>query len=239
MSRIRSSLAMSLAALLVAACASSKLSVDDEARIKNVAIVSLVPERATFTKIGVTVFNNDQADIDLGGRADQTVESIARDRISKARPNWTIRPISYDRAELLKRLQGFGLIMARDEEKIQQDLAALVRDNGLDALVLVVPENADSHGIEGLGVWMRVGLARIGVVYVHSRVDVEVIGPEGRTLALAVRGSESLKEIDPKVFGMVPAFRENIRPELIGRLSDEIVGELAKTLNAEFDQLAL
>jgi hypothetical protein len=234
----RKALALLAATPFVAGCASSHLAAADEARIHTIAIVSLVPETASFTKIGLTVFNNDNATIDLLGRADPLVQSIARARVAKARPRWSVQEIPYDRAQILAKLRSFGLILTRDEGRIQKELADLVNSNHLDAIVLIVPQSADSFGIEGLGIWMRPGLiSGIRFLYAHARVDLEIVGADGKAIALAAQQAASVKKLDPDALGVVPNLKDDLRPELLNRFRAEILATLEKTLNAEFDSL--
>lgn len=202
------------------------------------AIVSLVPESARLTKIGLTVFNNDSASFDLGGRVDKNVQSIARGRIAKAKTQWTVREISYDGAALLGKLRSFGVPKAMAAERIQEDLTDLIASNHLDAILLIIPESADSFGIEGLGIWMRPGLiSGIRFLFAHARIALEIIGPDGKALALASSSKASLKELDAVALGVGPNLQDDIKPELIDRFGEEILLLLGKTLNSEFDEL--
>lgn len=229
-----------LLALLLPGCAATRLSDEAEKQIKSVAIVSLVPEMAHFEKIGLTVFNNERGEIDMGDQISSTIKFVATKRLAVARPAWNVKTVNYDRAALIKRLNASGMVMAYNEERIEKELADLARSNHLDALVVVSaykPEN--SHG-DGVGVLLRTtSLSSIGNAYVHSNVSLKIIGPSGNIVAVSSGQSPAVKRIDPSAYGIKYKLSDNFNPELIDRLRLDIAEHLAQTITQKFDRLGM
>ena len=74
-----------LVSLVVSGCAPFRIDSDADKQIRNIAIVSLVPERANLARVGITVFGNDNTDFDVGGRITATIEETT-DAAESLRP---------------------------------------------------------------------------------------------------------------------------------------------------------
>ena len=229
-----------LLALSITGCASTHITSEDEKRIHSVAIITLVPEKAHFDKIGLTVFNNEKAEIEMDGRITSTILSTAQKRLSAARPNWTIKDIAYDRRLLIERINKPGMVMTYHEERIEKELAELVSANQLDALLIINAQRYESIPGDGVGVWLRtMSLSAIRTALIHSNVDLKVVGPKGVVIARGLGLPENPKRLDPTAFGIRYQMKDNMRPELLDRLRSEIVEHLRKSVNKRFDQLEL
>jgi hypothetical protein len=208
----------------------------DESNINSVAIVSLVPEKANLQRIGLTAFNNDRIDVDLGGRISRTIDSVASAHLSAARPQWTIKRITYDRDALVARMKGPGLGRADDGERLFLDLADLCRVNGVDALFVVGPWRSEDPHYDGVGVYLRtLSSSPPRHVTVHSDVALFVVGSNGQVIARSRAGREPRKLMDAKALGIEYELKDNLRPDIIGRLSDAMIEQLTKSLNSMFD----
>lgn len=229
-----------LLVLSIAGCASTRITPEDEKRIHNVAIITLVPEKAHFDKIGLTVFNNEKAEIEMDGRITTTILSTAKKRLSAARPQWTIKDVVYDRLLLIERINKPGMVMAYHEERIEKELAELASSNQLDALLVINAQRYESVPGDGVGVWLRtMSMSSIRTALVHSNVDLKVVGPKGTVIARGFGLPEDPKPIDPTALGISYEMKDNMRPELLDRLRSEIVEHLQKSVNKRFDQLEL
>lgn len=226
--------------LSITGCASTRITPEDEKRIRTVAIITLVPEAARIEKIGLTVFNNERAEIDMGGSITSTIISVAKKRLSVARPQWTVKEIAYDRPRLIERINKPGMVMAYHEERIEKELAELASANHLDALLVINAQRYETIPGQGVGVWLRtMSLSSIQTALVHSNVDLKVVGPQGTVIARGRGLPETPKRIDPSVLGLSYEMKDNLRPELVKRLRFEIVEHLQKSINTRFDQLEL
>ncbi len=216
--------------VFLSGCAATKVPPEIERQIKTVGIVSLLPEKANFAKIGLTVFNNEYSDIDMGGQLNEMVTSVIAKRLAVSRPAWTVRNISYDRAALLKGFNTGGMVMAYYEERIEKELAQLSKLNGLDAIVVVSsfkPENV--HG-DGVGVLLRTtSLSSIDLAYVHSYISLKIIDATGKIAAVS-RTSTTEKPINPVAYGLQYRMNENTSPALMTSLRAAVEENLDLTV---------
>lgn len=227
-----------LLALSITGCASTRITPEDEKRIHNVAIITLVPEKAHFDKIGLTVFNNEKAEIEMDGRITSTILATAKKRLSAARPQWTVKDIAYDRPLLIERINKPGMVMAYHEERIEKELAELASANQLDALLVINSQRYETVPGDGVGVWLRtMSMSSIRTALIHSNVDLKVVGPKGTVIARGFGRPEDPKPVDPAALGISYEMKDNMRPELLDRLRSEIVEHLRKSVNKRFDQL--
>ena len=212
----------------------------DESNIKSVAVLSFVPEKANLQRIGLTVFNNEQTQIDLGGRITRTIESVAIKRLNAARPEWSIKQISYDRDVLIARMNGPGLGRAYDGEGLYLDLADLCRTNGVDVLFVVRSLQYDRYRGDGVGVLMHTSsLSSLGHTTVHSHIALHVVGSRGQVVAVSRARPEDPRRLDTKALGIKYELKDNLRSDVISRLSDEMIEQLTKSLNTMFDGLVV
>lgn len=227
-------------AIFITGCASTRITPEDEKRIRNVAVITLVPDKANFEKIGLTVFNNERSEFDMGDQITSTIFSTAKKRITAARPKWTIKDISYDRPLLIERINKRSIVMSYAEERIEKELAELSRNNDLDAIFVVTAQQYDSIPGNGVGVWLRtMSLSSIGRAYVHSNIDVKVVGSNGTVIARGFGLPENPKVINPAAYDIKYEMNDNMNPNVLNRLRPEILEQLQRSINKRFDQLDL
>jgi hypothetical protein len=70
---------------------------------------------------------------------------------------------------------------------------------------------------------------------VHSDVALFVVGSNGQVIARSRAGREPRKLMDAKALGIEYELKDNLRPDIIGRLSDAMIEQLTKSLNSMFD----
>jgi hypothetical protein len=195
---------LALATVLFGCAAPVPMKADAREAIHSVAVVSLVPEPAPLLSLGLTVFNNDEGVLPLSPRT--VIEGAAGDRLAQAHPGWLVKPVRYDPASLAKRARP-GFAEWPSATYIQEELAALAREAGVDAILVFVPMsyNPDDTGGLGVGVWMR-NLPFLHYAIVHANIGLEVVDAHGKVVAQA-------RERDPLEVARVRADRENIKLE--------------------------
>lgn len=74
--------------LMLSGCASTPqhLTEENQNGIKNVAIISLVPESVNFSKIGIISYANDYTEFDMGSKVTDSILSVTQERIVKSHP---------------------------------------------------------------------------------------------------------------------------------------------------------
>jgi hypothetical protein len=226
--------------LLLSGCAATQLSEVQEKQIRNVAVVVLVPERANVQRIGLTAFNNEKMELDVGDAIVETIESSAAKRLSAGRPGWSLKRIKYDRETLLRRLRGPGMVIASEEERIEKELAELASSNGLDAMLVITPQRYDTLQGDGVGLWLRtLSISSIQRAAIHSNIAVNVVGANGKVMAKGVGLPQDPKSINPGEYGIAYDLKANVRPDLVKRLSADIAQHVAASVNKRFDQLGI
>lgn len=232
---------------VLSGCASTpqNLTEGQAKQIKNVAIVSLVPERVNFEKIGLISFTSEHADFDLGNKTTASILFVAQQRIAKFHPEWTLKDIKYNQAELLAEVTSVGMHTSRAKEAF----ANLARNHGVDALVVVraaADPGTDSYAMdnnalrEGLTVWFKNNeLIDSPKLVIRANLNIAIIGNNGETMAMGIvpgkiDESQMLSAAD---FDLTADMRRNLRPEPLEKLGREVLLDLNRRLNLGFDAL--
>lgn len=233
---------------MLSGCASTpqQLTAAQASQIRNVAVVSLVPESVNFDKIGVISFTSQHTEFDLRGKVTDSILFVSRERIAKFHPQWTLKRIEYDRAALLAAASSpLGMRAPRAREAF----AALARDQGLDA-VFVVRAAADTETDstatvgntlrEGLTVWFKNNqIDGDPELSIRANLNVAIIGKVGEPLAAGtVPGKTNLaRALKAADFDVSADMKHNHRPEILDRLGREVLLDLNRRLNLGFDAL--
>lgn len=178
-------LALIFCTVVLVGCASQPLSQEQLQAIRSVGVVWLMPDQVTFQKLGVTVFGNEPSTFDMGEPLEPLVVRAVTDRVAGTRPKWSVRPVRYDAAALLRQARSGGLVFVSDVERIGPDLAGIASADGVDALLVFVPmrwDNAPYFGGEGLGVWRR-ALPGLDSPILHANFALHVVDGRGQVLA--------------------------------------------------------
>ena len=226
--------------LVLSGCASTPqhLSEKDKNAIKNVTIVSLVPESVSFDKIGIISFANRYTEFDMGGLVTGNILSVSRQRIEKTNPGWNIKSVEYDRTALLNGLKpGLGFRSTR----IQEALAGLAHDNDLDAIFVVWASADDENYLhKGLNVLlMDNNLDRSARLVFRANLSVTIVGKNGEELAAGTIPAklEYVDTQEPDNFDVRSDMKHNQRSEVLDKLRGEVIVDLTRRLNQSFDIL--
>ena len=239
----RTKLPLLLVASVLCACAvpPAHLAPSQQVRIKTVAIISLIPEKVTVARSKYLGYGGDQPVIDLAGRIAETVESVSASRIRSAKPNWSIERVEYDRAELFRKSRSGKMVNVFYEERIEPELAELARSNHLDAIFVVSPLVTQRFGpppwYQEVGVEFRATTSKLSGGVVFADIGVFIVGADGKILVSPHWDSADPKELDPQELGIGDS--GPIAPAVADRLSQEVIGQVTRSLNQRFDQIAL
>jgi hypothetical protein len=236
-------------ALVLSGCASGPqhLTEEKQIEIRNIAIVSLVPESVNFDKIGIISYVNRYTEFDMGSKVTDNILSISQERTIKSHPNWTIKSIEYDRTALLakvKSVSGFRATLAKGA------FADLVRNNNLDA-ILVVRASADEQDNfrneseinylrEGLSVLLKTNnFDENPRLSIRANLSVGIIGKNGEVMALGSVPAklDKVEKLDPDTYELSDNMKHNLRPEVLEKLGGAVIVDLTRRLNLCFDSL--
>ncbi len=215
-------------------------------QIRNVAIVSLVPESVNFDKIGVISFTSQYTEFDLGGKVTDSVLFVSRERIAKSRPEWAVKHIEYDRTALLAAANSPSGMRA---PRAREAFADLARNQGVDAIFVVraaADNETDSRTTgentlrEGITVWFKNNeIDGDPKLFIRANLNIAVIGKDGEPMAaVAVPGKTNMAQaLEAADFDVTIDMRHNHRPEILDKLGREALLDLSKRLNLGFDAL--
>ena len=156
-------LSLAIFSVLLAGCAATKpVSHDQRAKIKEIGVVSLVGDEFKFTKIGLTIFNNDEfiRNID-DGQFDKQIEQLIIKTIKNENPATHAATLAADRNVLHKLYRHKELGSYASLDRIKADLKALLINQPVDALILVHNEQVQdpimgtSLNLYGSGLYYR------------------------------------------------------------------------------------
>lgn len=236
-------------ALLLSGCVSAPqhLSEQNKSGIKNIAIVSLVPESVNFEKIGIFSTSNIYTKFDMGSKVTDSILYVSRARIAQPNLGWTVKSIAYDRPALLAELNtpnGFEGAHAK------QAFADLARKNRLDAIFVVRAAADKTNGTqhdshenylrEGMSVLLKDNnLGGDAKLVFRANLSVSIVGKNGEVMAV---GSvpvqlDQAKRFDLDDYGVSLDMKRNSRPETQDKLERGVIVDLARRLNICFDTL--
>ncbi len=236
--------------MLLSGCASAPqhLTEQNKSGIKNIAIVSLVPESVNFEKIGIFSSSNIYTKFDAGSKVTDSVLYVSRARIAKSYPGWTLKSVEYDRSALLAKLNtpsGFNAASAKEA------FAGLARNNGLDAIFVVraVADKADAvqqdspqdnYLREGMNVLLKDNkFGGDAKLVFRANLSVAIVGKNGEVMAVGSIPAQldHAKELDLDDYGVSLDMKRNSRPEIQDKLERGVVVDLTRRLNLCFDSL--
>jgi hypothetical protein len=236
--------------LLLSGCASAPQHLTEQSKsgIKNIAIVSLVPESVNFSKISIVSSSDIYTSFDVGSKLTDSVLYVSRARIAKSYPGWTIKSVKYDQSALLAKLNtpsGFSAAGARGA------FADLARNNDLDAIFVVraVADRADAMQLdapqenylrEGMNVLLKDNnLGGDANLVFRANMSVAIVGKNGEVMAVGSIPArlDHAKQFDLDDYGVSRDMKHNARPEIQDRLGRGVIVDLARRLNLCFDSL--
>jgi hypothetical protein len=235
--------------MLLSGCASAPqhLTEQNKSGIKNIAIVSLVPESVSFEKIAIFASSNIYTKFDAGSKVTDSIIYVSRARIAKSYPGWTLKSVKYDQSALLAVLNTVsGLNAARAKEAF----ADLARKNDLDAIFVVRAAEDKKGNLQQdyqenyLGEGMNVLLMDNNIggdakLVFRANLSVAIIGKNGEVMALGSIPAQldHAKELDTDDYGVSLDMKHNAHPEIQDKLGRGAVIDLARRLNLCFDSL--
>ncbi|MDP2759613.1 MAG: hypothetical protein Q8O64_04305 [Sideroxyarcus sp.] len=218
-------------------------------QIRNVAVVSLVPESVNFDKVGIISFSTQNTNFDMGGKVTDSILFISRGRIAKSHPDWIIKHVGYDRTALLAAASSPGGLGATRARQVFADLA---RNHDLDAIFVLraaadtatdSPEQLNKNALrEGLTVWFKNDeLDGDPKLFIRANLHIAIIGKNGEPMAVgsAPAKLDLSRALKPADYGLTTDMKHNHHPEILDRLGREVVLDLNRRLNLGFDALGL
>ena len=235
--------------MLLSGCASAPQHLTEQSKsgIRNIAIVSLVPESVNFKKIGIFSSSDIYTKFDMGSKVTDSILYVSRARIAKSYPGWTLKSVEYDRSALLAKLNtasGFDAARAREA------FADLARKHDLDAIFVVraAADKRDSMQQDYRENYLREGL---NVLLKDNHIDgdaklvfranlrVAIVGKNGEVMAVGSIPArlDHAKELDPDDYGVSLDMKHNSSIETQDQLGRGVIVDLARRLNLCFDSL--
>lgn len=179
----------------LAGCAgTARRTVEADAAIKAVAVVSLLREDVPVQKLGLTVFNNDQRIVPMDGELNAAATAAVQSRLKAARPAWVMKPSNTDVASLAKKFNGAGISWSSHTGTIKPELAALARAAGADALFVVIDTSLENERGRGVGVVVRALPGLEPSALLHANVLVVLVDAAGNEITNRIgSGSSQVK----------------------------------------------
>jgi hypothetical protein len=226
--------------LMLSGCASTPqhLTEENQNEIKNIAVISLVPERVNFDKIGIVSFADEYTEFDMGRKLTNSILSVTQERIIKSHPDWIVKSAEYDRTAALAKsisLNGFR------SDRVKESFADLASKNKLDA-IFVVRADADeeNHLRGGLNVLLLNNhFDSTQRLAIRANLKVAIINNKGELIAAGEVPAklDSFKALDPEAYGLKDKMKDNRRPEVLDKLGAEVIVEATRKINLCFDSL--
>jgi hypothetical protein len=168
------------AGLLLVGCTAAR-TLQDDATVRSVAVVSLVDESASIRRLGLTVFNNNEAIVDQDGKLKQAAVDTVIQRLKSARPQWVVKVGDMDRNGVggLDHKSSAGRRSASDNVNALVDLA---RRLDVDQLFVVEDTAGENNPGHGVGITFRAITGDPGTVMVHGFVALVVMDRNGKVL---------------------------------------------------------
>lgn len=162
---------IAVAGLLLAGCTAPR-TLQDDASVRSVAVVSLLDESGPVRRLGLTVFNNNQGAVDQDGKLKQVALATVRQRLKSARPQWAVKSGDID-------VKAAGKRSASDNAAA---LAELARRLDVDQLFVLEDSTSENYPGRGVGVTFRAVGGDPGGVMVHAFVTLVVMDRQGKVL---------------------------------------------------------
>lgn len=223
---------LSIAALLLAGCASEPRSVQTDAQIKTVAVISMLNEDIQLRKLGLTVFNNDARslgrDLGLNSLAVKTIES----RLRKSRPDWVIAAADADSGALAARVAR-PTFNAFYPDDVKIELAAIAKRTKADALFVVVPTTRDNAMPgRGVGAVVRALPGLEPKLEIQAYVLLMLVDSKGEQITNRSTGNEGIRMLPANAMGLSGDLASLESGNTRARLADAVRQQLVTALNA-------
>lgn len=225
-------IAFSIAAMLLAGCASEPRNMQTDVQIKTVAVVSMLDEDVQLRKLGLTIFNNDARflgrDLGLNRLAVKTIES----RLRQSRPGWKIVAADVDSTALAARVAR-PTFNAFYPDDVKAELAVIAKRTSADALFVVVPTTRD-NAMPGRGV-AAVVRALPGLdpkLEIQAYVLLMLVDSKGEQITNRSTGNEGIRMLPARAMGLSGDLAVLESGNTRARLAEAVQQQLVAALNA-------
>jgi hypothetical protein len=166
---------------LVACAAPVKRTSADDQSIRSVAVVSLLNEKTTVDRIGLTVFNNKSVLIDQSGVLNNVAIAAVEGSLRAARPAWEMKDARREVAALVERKNAAGTSWTSAVSSISGELASLANRLNVDAMFVVVDHNLENMPGRGVGARLRtLSVNSVRDITVHAVTLVVLVDRSGK-----------------------------------------------------------
>lgn len=171
-----------LVAIALSGCTAAKLQPEQISSIRNIGVLSLLPTELHYTKIGVTVFNNEHKSIPVGDVLNDAARFSAQRWLQRV-PGRKVSLLRDETDALRSRYYGRSMVMSDSTERIQNELIQMTKANGLDAIIVIGEVFDRDQGRAGVRVFLRAGLGDIRAALIQPDVVLQVVDKSGTTIA--------------------------------------------------------
>lgn len=171
-----------LVAIALSGCTAAKLQPEQISSIRNIGVLSLLPTELHYTKIGVTVFNNEHKSIPVGDVLNDAARFSAQRWLQRV-PGRKVSLLRDETDALRSRYYGRSMVMSDSTERIQNELIQMTKANGLDAIIVIGEVFDRDQGRAGVRVFLRAGLGDIRAALIQPDVVLQVVDKSGTAIA--------------------------------------------------------
>lgn len=169
--------------LILGACSAPVINKEQADGLKNIGIVSLLPDHVAYHKIGITVFNNEYSSKPVGDALNRSAQNSVVAEVKKY-PNKSVQVLEVDSKELAKRYRAGSLVMSYNVERLRNDLMGLAKQNKLDAIVVVSERFDSENGVGGVRVFLAAGFGDIRAASIQAGMTVSIVAADGSILGI-------------------------------------------------------
>jgi hypothetical protein len=206
--------------------------------VKAVAVVTLLTERVTVDRIGLTVFSNDKTSFDGVAQLNTLTEQIVAERLHNAKPAWEIKRVAYDRQDLISKLDALGMTMMFPEEKISRDLASIAKASGAD-VIFVVSEDS-SRGVKGIDLRLHTSdSSTLRGATLFTNVVIAVANRDGKIIDRRWGASYAEKSLSAADLGFTYDLTPAHDPETQAKIREQVISQLKGSIAEGMQNLKL
>jgi hypothetical protein len=191
-----------LVAVVTAGCAAPVVRTPaEDQKISSVAVISLLNEKTTVDRIGLTVFNNKSVLVDQTGKLNLFAIDTIEGALRTARPSWQIKDARGEVPTLAQRMNAAGTSWLSPVSAMEKDLAALAAQLDVDALFVVLDSSMENSRGRGVGAFARtMSLTSVRDVTVHAVNTLVLVDRAGKMITL--RGAPPYQVIPAAELGI-------------------------------------
>lgn len=189
-----------LAALLLSGCTAPR-TVQQDAAIRSVAVVSLLSEAGPVNHQGLTIFNNHEGHVDQGGKLREVAHDTIAQRLRQVRPNWTVKVNDADLAPMHEKLKNKPLLT--DEiPYLSSELSELARRLDVDALFVLLDTKNDNYIGRGVGIDFRALMNEPDHVFARAQLALVLVDRNAQRLLGRGATKEDRRQVPNSAIGL-------------------------------------